>query len=63
MAVLNRYYVKNSELNKLEKILYNHVIAYNKNFDFLKLIVNGNYSLKIPSFVLNLRECILDRVV
>ena len=63
MGIINGYCVKNPELKEIENILYKHVIEYNNKFEFYEVDCKWNYSLKIPSFALNLKECLIDRVV
>ena len=58
-SLINKDCVKNPELIEMEKILEKHCNKYNKDLDFTRLYVSGNYSLLIQLFMLNLRECIV----
>ena len=50
---VNRYCVKIPELIEKNEILKNMLIFIIKDLSYIRLYVNGNYSLKIQPFVLN----------
>ena len=60
-SIINKYCAKTPELIEIEKVSQKHVINYNKRFEFYqtKIYINGNYSLLILFFMLNLKECMI----